>query len=467
MRSSLRTKFILSFIVVALISIVVITLALRQSSSDRLLELVIDQQTAAMQEDALAYYAENGTWVGFLKYMGEEMGRPDVFREVNPNQIDDMRYDGDFPKDARALIALVDLDHRLIIPAFGLTVGDVLPEEYIQDEIALELDGEAVAYLIPDKNMKFKLNAEEEIFLQRTNETLLIAAGFGVVGAVLMGLFLSSILLKPIRNLMQASKSLAAGDLEQSVPVTSKDELGQLSEAFNKMSADLRVADLQRKQMTANITHDLGTPFQVLAGYIEMAEVDPKGLTPHRLDVINSEIEHLRRLLKDLNMLSQADAKELAVEMQPVEPARLVEQVYQTYLPITEQAEVNLVMEIEPNLPMVELDDGRMVQVLKNLLDNALRYTEEDGHIWLAVKQNQGAIHFSVKDDGAGIPKDNLPYIFDRFYRGDKSRTGRSGKSGLGLAISKALVQAQGGTITADSDGLGKGATITISIPIG
>ena len=447
MRSSLRTKFILSFIVVALISIVVITLALRQSSSDRLLELVIDQQTAAMQEDALAYYAENGTWVGFLKYMGEEMGRPDVFREVNPNQIDDMRYDGDFPKDARALIALVDLDHRLIIPAFGLTVGDVLPEEYIQDEIALELDGEAVAYLIPDKNMKFKLNAEEEIFLQRTNETLLIAAGLGVVGAVLMGLFLSSILLKPIRNLMQASKSLAEGDLEKSVPVTSKDELGQLSEAFNKMSADLRVADLQRKQMTADITHDLGTPLQVIAGYIEMAEVDPKGLTPHRLDVINSEIEHLRRLLRDLNMLSQADAKELAVEMQPVEVARLVEQVYQTNLPNTEQAEVN--------------------PVIENFLDKALRYTEEDGHIWLAVKQNQVAIHFSVKDDGAGIPKDNLPYIFDRFYRGDKSRTGRSGKSGLGLAISKALVQAQGGTITADSDGLGKGAAITISVPVG
>lgn len=464
MNRSLRLKLIVSYLVIALISVVVIAVTLRMSSNERLLRLVVDKQAAVIKEDALTYFQENGTWAGFFEYIKTNNKPPDLFREINPvNKPPDVIV-GD--REQRPLVAMVNLNNRLIIPAFGLNVGEELPPIYVEDKIPLVLDGETIAYLIPDRNIKFKLSAEEEIFLERTNNMILIAAIIGVAGAIIMGVLLAGILLKPIRNLMQASQAMASGDLDQQVPVTSRDELGQLSEAFNKMCMDLKYADEQRKQMTADITHDLGTPLQVISGYMEMLEDEPNGLTPKRIEIINTEIEHLRRMLDDLNMLSQADRKNLGIQVDSIDPGKLMEQIYQIYQPMMDKEGIVFKKEIEPDLPLITLDEGRMLQVLKNLVDNALRYTHKDGEITLQVKRLQDKIMFVVQDNGDGIDANDLPHIFDRFYRVDSSRTGRGGKAGLGLTISKALVQAQGGTINAFSDGLGMGTTIQIVFPL-
>ncbi len=464
MNRSLRLKLIVSFLVVALISVVVIAVTLRMSSNERLLRLVVDKQAAVIKEDALTYFQENGTWVGFFDYINTNNKPPDLFREINPDNKPPDVIVGD--REQRPLVAMVNLNNRLIFPAFGLNVGEELPPIFIEDKIPLELDGETIAYLIPDRNLKFKLSTEEEIFLERTNDTILLAALIGVAGAILMGILLAGILLKPIRNLMQASQAMAAGDLDQQVPVTSQDELGQLSEAFNKMSMDLRYAAEQRKQMTADITHDLGTPLQVISGYMEMLEGQPNGLTPKRIEIINTEIEHLRRMLEDLNMLSQADAKNLGVQVDSIDPGQLMEQIYQIYQPMMDKAGIVFKKEIQTHLPQVTLDEGRMLQVLKNLVENAMRYTQKNGEITLRVKSLQNKIIFVVQDNGDGIDANDLPHIFDRFYRVDSSRTGRGGKAGLGLTISKALVQAQGGVINAFSDGLGMGTTMQIVFPL-
>ncbi len=464
MNRSLRLKLIVSFLVVALISVVVIAVTLRMSSNERLLRLVVDKQAAVIKEDALTYFQENGTWVGFFDYIKTNNKPPDLFREINPENRPPDVIVGD--REQRPLVAMVNLQNRLIFPAFGLNVGEELPSIYNEDKIPLDLDGETIAYLIPDRNIKFKLSAEEEIFLERTNNMILIAAIIGVAGAIIMGVLLAGILLKPIRNLMQASQAMAAGDLEQQVPVTSQDELGQLSEAFNKMSMDLKYADEQRKQMTADITHDLGTPLQVISGYMEMLEGEPNGLTPKRIEIINTEIEHLRRMLEDLNMLSQADAKKLVVQVDSIDPGQLMNQIYQIYQPMMDKAGIVFKKEIQPHLPMVPLDEGRMLQVLKNLVENAMRYTQKNGEITLRVKSLQNKIIFVVQDNGDGINVNDLPHIFDRFYRIDSSRTGHGGKAGLGLTISRALVQAQGGIINAFSEGLGKGTTMQIVFPL-
>ncbi|MAT45706.1 MAG: hypothetical protein CL609_25520 [Anaerolineaceae bacterium] len=463
MNRSLRLKLIVSFLMVALISVVVIAVTIRLGSNDRLLSLVVDKQAAVIKEDALTYFRENGSWTGFFDYISTNNKPPDLFREISPdNKPPDVIVND---REQRPLVALVDLDNRLIFPAFGLKVGTILPPNLIQDKIPLELDGETIAYLIPDRNLKFKLSAEEEVFLERTNNMILMAALIGAVGAILMGILLSGLLLKPIRNLMQASQAMAAGDLDQQVPVSSKDELGQLSESFNKMSADLKYADEQRKQITADITHDLGTPLQVISGYMEMLEDDPQSLTPKRIETINTEIDHLRRMLEDLNMLSQADARVLGIQVEPIDPGILIEEIYQAYQPMMEKGGLKFKKDIQPQLPLVPLDEGRMVQVIKNLVENAMRYTHKNGEITLRVWNENNQIVFEVQDNGDGISAKDLPHIFDRFYRVESPRTNRGGKAGLGLTISRALVQAQGGEIYAFSNGLGMGTTMRIVFP--
>jgi two-component system OmpR family sensor kinase/two-component system sensor histidine kinase BaeS len=289
-----------------------------------------------------------------------------------------------------------------------------------------------------------------------------VAALTGVVIAMVMGILLAGGLLKPIRRLTQASHALAHGQLKQQVPVTSQDELGQLTTTFNQMSADLAAADQQRKRLTADVTHDLSTPLQIISGYIEMVEEGGIELTPERIEIIKTEIGHLRRLVGDLSTLTQVDASELDIQLQPVQPDYLMERIYRGYQPIAARQGVEITLDMPQYIPAILLDEGRMLQVLKNLVENALRYTPKGGMIKLGIVVSE-QVQLSVADTGSGIDADDLPYVFDRFYRADKSRSGNSGKMGLGLAICKALVTAQGGAISAFSDGRGKGTEMIIT----
>jgi two-component system sensor histidine kinase BaeS len=244
--------------------------------------------------------------------------------------------------------------------------------------------------------------------------------------------------------------------------VTSQDELGQLTATFNQMSADLARADQQRKRLTADITHDLSTPLQIIAGYMEMFEDGVVSITPQRIEVIKTEVEHLRRLVSDLTTLTQVEAGGLDIQMEPVQPAELLEHIYQTYQPIAARQGVALEIDAPVNLPEIRVDEGRMQQVLKNLVENALRYTPGGGTIQLSAVHN-GSVELRVTDSGSGIDAEDLPYVFDRFYQADKARGANTGKMGLGLAICKALITAQGGRIAAESAGRGMGASMVIT----
>jgi signal transduction histidine kinase len=357
---------------------------------------------------------------------------------------------------------LVDTEHRALIPTLGYDVGQMVPAEMIQQTIPVEVDGQIVAWILPDTSFQFQLSAEEEIFLQRTTLAVGLAALVGVLAAVGMGVLLSGRLIRPIHRLTRASQALAGGDLQQQVPVTSQDELGLLTTAFNQMSADLVKADQQRKRMTADITHDLSTPLQVISGYVEMLEAGEVSLTPQRVEILKTEIGHLRRLVGDLTTLSQVEAGGLEVHLQPVQPVALLERIHLTYEPIAAQRGVEMALETPESVPSILADEGRMLQVLRNLVDNALRYTPEGGRITLGVAVGD-QIRVRVTDNGSGIEADDLPYVFDRLYRADKARVANTGNMGLGLAISKALVTAQGGVISAESAGRGQGTTIILT----
>ncbi len=162
-------------------------------------------------------------------------------------------------------------------------------------------------------------------------------------------------------------------------------------------------ADQQRKRLTADITHDLSTPLQVISGYMEMLEDGSVQLTPQRIEIIKTEIEHLRRLVRDLSTLTQVEAGGLDIQLQPIGAGSLLEKVYNSYQPITEQRGVHLVMDVEDGVPFIRVDEGRMLQVLKNLVENALRYTPRGGEFSTASLVNPLA--GKVKGVGTGPPR--------------------------------------------------------------
>ena len=460
MTRSLKGKLILSYLVVALVTVLAVSLVIWLTSGQSLMNLVVEQQTASLAEAAETYYQSNQTWKGFAEYFFQiEHSNPEIGLENSSQAAPPKR-------EIRGVLGLVDLQQRALIPAFGYEVGQRIPDAMLKDAIAVNVDGETIAWILPDKKMQFNLNPQEELFMRRITLAVSLAALAGVILAVTMGFLLAGNLLKPIHRLTKASKSLASGQLGQKVPVTSDDELGELTSTFNKMSEDLEYADEQRKRLTADITHDLSTPLQVISGYMEMLEGGEVQLTPARIEVIKKEIEHLRSLVGDLATLTQVETKTLVMQFQPLSAIDLLERLYETFNPIAAQKGIDMVFKVEPDLPLIYADENRMMQVLKNLTENALRYTPPGGQIRLKASANPSLVVLTFSDDGQGIAREDLPYVFERFYRADKARNANHGKMGLGLSICKALVEVQGGTIQVQSEGSGKGTTFVLSFPI-
>ncbi|MEW5938486.1 MAG: HAMP domain-containing sensor histidine kinase [Chloroflexota bacterium] len=319
------------------------------------------------------------------------------------------------------------------------------------------------------------LTPQEKAFLEHTNQAVTYAAFGAAALALIFGVLLARTLTRPLRALTDATEKMASGELNQQVTVNSKDEIGELANAFNKMSREVARANMLRKQMTADIAHDLRTPLTVISGYVESMRDGDLAPTPERLDSIYAEIERLQRLVADLRLLAVTDAGELRLNLAPVNIAVLLERVAASFKLSAEQKGITLTVEADPNLPEIQADLSRLDRVLSNLVSNAIRHTPSGGKVTLQAMagtqvdtytgrqvntytgrggtRNTQHVLITVADTGSGIPPADLPHIFDRFYRADKSRTDADGaSSGLGLAIAKALVEAHGGRIWAESE---------------
>ncbi len=307
----------------------------------------------------------------------------------------------------------------------------------------------------------------ENTFFDRLTTAAIISAGATILVALVLGGILARTLTHPLAELTQATQAMAGGKLDQKVKVRSHDEIGTLAKSFNQMSADVARGITLRKQMTADLAHDLRTPLTILSGYTEgLSEERLKG-TPALYKVMHDEVKHLQRLVDDLRTLSLADARELPLNKRVIDPRALLEQTGLAFIGQLEQRGLDLRVEAPEALPSISVDTERMTQVLNNLVTNALRYTTQ-GEIILRAKQAGQYVLLQVSDTGAGIDAEHIPFIFDRFYRADPSRQRSSANgdsSGLGLAIAKAIVEAQDGTISVESTP-GHGTTFTITLPI-
>jgi len=314
------------------------------------------------------------------------------------------------------------------------------------------VDGETAGLLLLRLGQSpFAPGTPERLFLSNVNQAIIIGALLAVLVALLLGGFFAYTLTRSLRELTAATREIAGGDLGYQVEVRSRDELGELAASFNQMSADLAKSNQARRQMTADIAHDLRSPLSVILGYAEALNDGKLEGSAEVFGVIHREAGQLGLLIEDLRTLSLADAGELPLDLQPVTAQEILVDVSRAYSQQAESKEITLLVDTAPDLPEIMVDQNRLNQVLGNLMSNALRYTPPGGEIILGARMEREQVVISVQDNGKGIAGEDLEYIFNRFYRSDQSRS-NSGETGLGLAIARSLVELQGGEISAESE---------------
>lgn len=268
----------------------------------------------------------------------------------------------------------------------------------------------------------------------------------------------------PLADVMSAADAVAEGDLSVHVPERGPGEIRRLAESFNRMVSELASADQQRRNMTADVAHELRTPIHVLRGNLEGMLDGVYDATPEQLNAMLEETRLLTRLVDDLQTISLAEAGQLPLYFAKVDIAELLADVQTSFSVQAEDAGVELILDIQDADMVIEADADRLDQVLGNLVGNALRHTPAEGWIRLQAESSSNGVRLQIRDEGQGIPPEDLPFIFDRFYRADKSRSRKGGGSGLGLAIARELIRLHGGEISVKSE-LGKGTTFIIDLP--
>lgn len=448
---SLTWKLTLFVIGVSLLSIAIVFLLARWITVREFDRLVIAQTRSDVIARATTHYQQVGSWQGVIGAMprpGREGAPPPPPGQTPPRPF-----------------AILDQQGCVVLPAGRFDLGDCNPSMGPEEREPLVLDDQPIGTLIT-VNTNPGLNRVEAAYLMRTNRAILWSAVGATLLAVMVGLVTARALVRPLQRLTVAIRAMAAGDLRQEVSIQSQDEIGELASAFNQMSVDLARANQARRQMTADIAHDLRNPLMVMIGYLEAMRDGVLEPTPKRLATLYDEAHHLQHLVNDLRTLSLADAGELTLQREAISPTDLLLRAYRAWLSQAQQRDIALLCRAPEGLPAVSVDAERINQVLNNLISNALRYTPPDGRIVLAAQQQGDQIVLTVQDNGAGIAADHLPFIFDRFYRADPARTETGGESGLGLAIARSIVEAHSGTLRVESAGVDQGATFSVCLPL-
>ncbi|HNN12822.1 MAG TPA: ATP-binding protein [Anaerolineales bacterium] len=434
----LTTKLILAFLMISVFSTGIIVLFTRAATNREFDRFLSNRYQTELIEQLSRYYRENQTWQGVeSQFSHGHEDRPLYF-------------------------SIADMNGNVIIAGDGKQVGQPCSTEELETGFPIEVDGTPAGVLLlpamPDRN---PIDYE---FLRRLNGSIFFSAAATVLLALFLGILLSRNIAHPIRELTRATHAMADGNLGQQVPVRSKDEIGELAQSFNKMSADLARSFNLRKQMTADIAHELRTPLTLILGHAE--GVHDGVLEPSRenFEIIREEAERLEHLVSDLRILSLADAGELSVEFQTVDINEIVGDIHSRYQALFLQKRIALNFEPAPVILQANLDPGRFAQVLNNILDNALRYTPEGGRVELKTQLTENQIQLSVIDSGEGVTSEEAQHLFDRFYRVDESRARDDGGSGLGLAIAKSIIEMHKGRIWAESE-KGKGLKVVIELP--
>ncbi len=302
-------------------------------------------------------------------------------------------------------------------------------------------------------------------FLQSVWWQFLLAGAIAAVIALVLARWLARGMTQPLRDMAEASRRMETGDYSTRVLTSTRDEVGQLATAFNRMSRELENLEASRRDLVANVSHELKTPITAIRAHLENLLDGVEQPNSQTLEIMLAQSERLGRLVEQLLDLSRLESGEVPLRREPVSLAPLVALVMSEIEVACADREVEVVSDLSDDLPTIEADSERVHQVIFNLVDNAVRFTPEGGEVRIEAHRHNGSVEVSVADTGVGIPADALPRLFERFYRVDPARAREDGGTGIGLAIARSVVEAHGGSIRAES-APGHGSVFTFDLPV-
>lgn len=299
------------------------------------------------------------------------------------------------------------------------------------------------------------------------NEALTYAACVAILAALLLSFFFSRSVIAPVHAMSNATQRIAEGRYDERLQVTGEDELANLASRFNQMAEKLNEVESMRRRLIGDVSHELRTPLTAIKGSMEGLMDGVLPANEETFQQIHAEADRLNRLVDDLQELSRVEARAYQLDIRPLDISSLMRTVTKRLAPQAESRRISLSLELPADVPRILADEDRTIQILTNLVGNALQYTPENGNVTILVRHTNHEVQISVRDTGIGISPEDLPHVFDRFYRVDKSRSRRlGGGSGIGLTIARALVEAQAGRIWAESPGSGRGSTFFFTLPV-
>lgn len=454
----LHRKLIAAFIAVVLIMGVSQAVFL-QAKIRTTFQNYLNQNTTAfllrMEQNLELYYEETGSWKGAQDtFFNNNAGMGKGYGMMMRGMMRNMSATGD-------TFYLLDATGKVMAATEEASIG-VDGHELSGKRVELTVNGDRKGTLVFHQG---KLQELEEQFLRASKTAIFVSGLLATVLAALFSFFIANRIVNPLKVLMTGIKQLGSGKKVKEIPIATNDEFYELGEAFNDMARKLERNEEVRRSLVADVAHELRTPLAILQGKLESVQEGVISPTEETILELTDEVYRLSRLVNDLQQLSLAEAGKLPLKIQRVDIGGLIKRICTHLQWLADEKGITLRHDQIPKGCFLYIDADRMTQVFVNLIGNALRHTPAHGVVEVSVQQQDQTYLIRVADNGEGIPEDVLPYIFERFYKGNPSRSRNEGGTGLGLSIAKGFVEAHGGSITVKSE-KNKGTNFTISIPV-
>ncbi len=453
----LQSKLIIAFSIIVLIMGISQSIFL-QKKNQEIFKNYLEQQKVGfaerMQQTFVLYYEENGSWENVQQTIfnrGLSMGRGNgMMKHGQFMNMGMQNFD----------VLLLDMNGNIIADSTDTRIG----------MSGSNLNGFTLDVIVNEKKKgtlvfhQYKLQELEQEFLKSSNTAIIFSGFITVVLAVLFSFWIARKMLTPLKDLTIGIQRIADGEKFNHVHIKTNDEFHDLGEAFNHMSQKLERNEEIRQSLVADVAHELRTPLTILQGKLESIQEGAIEATEETILELTDEVYRMNRLVNDLQQLSLAEAGMLPLHKQKVEMKTFIGRICLHLQWLADEKGITLKYGQIPDECYLDIDTDRMTQVIVNLVGNALRYTPEKGKVEVSIREEGDKLLIQIADTGPGIPDEAIPFIFERFYKTERSRTRHEGGTGLGLSIAKGFVEAHGGKISVESE-INNGTTFTILFP--